>query len=106
MLDLFSGWPFGILALSLIGACYLIDRLKNGVFGHLSFGILILLGIIGSISFNWLALLLAALASAKIPLDLVYRLFYAVPLEALYNLILIIVFYYGLEKISRQKQIS
>lgn len=52
-LDIFSGLPFGLISVSLIGASYFIDWLSNNVFSGLKFGIRISLIASGVLAFNF-----------------------------------------------------
>lgn len=94
LIELFSGLPFGLISLSLIGSVYLIDWLNRNVFSTTNFWAMISLIILGSLIYSILIIILAILFQIDLILNL-QHLF----IELLYNSIMAIIFFYGAKKI-------
>jgi len=94
LIELFSGLPFGLISLSLIGSVYLIDWLNRNVFSTTNFLAMISLIILGSLIYSILIIILAILFKIKLILNM-QNLF----IELSYNLIMAIIFLYAAKKI-------
>ncbi|MBL7053211.1 MAG: hypothetical protein ISS02_00915 [Candidatus Portnoybacteria bacterium] len=94
LIELFSGLPFGLISLSLIGSVYSIDWLNRNVFSTTNFWTMISLIIFGSLIYSILIIILAILFQIDLILNL-QHLF----IELLYNLIMAIIFLYAAKKI-------
>jgi rod shape-determining protein MreD len=108
-LDLFSGLPFGLISLSLVGTAYLIDWFNKNVFSGDKFWIVVALIALGSLFYNLILVGLSglfilvnisqiALYSGIFSLDYLTALFLVIA----YNLV-IFIFFYGVKKIFYQK---
>jgi len=93
LIELFSGLPFGLISLSLIGSVYLIDWLNRNVFSTTNFWTMISLIILGSLIYSILIIILAILFQIDLILNL-QHLF----IQLLYNLIMAIIFLYALKR--------
>ena len=93
-LDIFSGLPFGLISISLIGASYFIDRLGNNVFSELKFSVRIGLIVSGILAFNFFLNILIGFFHLETMLSFKY-LFWSVA----YNLIIAILIFNGIKKI-------
>lgn len=98
ILDFFSGLPFGLISLSLVGAGFSIDWLNRNVFSTVKLWILAVLTILGTWLYNLFFLGLNRLFQINLNYPLRNWL-----LGAFYNLLLVSVFY-GAKKIFRKKQ--
>ncbi|MBU2472595.1 hypothetical protein KKE74_01015 [Patescibacteria group bacterium] len=94
LIELFSGLPFGLISLSLIGSVYSIDWLNRNVFSTTNFWAMISLIVLGSLIYSILIIILAILFQIDLILNL-QHLF----IELSYNLIMAIIFLYGAKKI-------
>jgi cell shape-determining protein MreD len=108
-LDLFSGLPFGLISLSLVGTAYLIDWFNKNVFSGDKFWIVVALIALGSLFYNLILVGLSglfilvnisqiALYSSIFSLNYLTALFLVIA----YNLV-IFIFFYGVKKIFYQK---
>lgn len=93
-LDMFSGLPFGLINISLIGASYFIDWLSNNVFSGLKFGIRIGLIASGILAFNFFLNVLIGFFHLETIFSFKY-LFWSVA----YNSIIAILIFNGIKKI-------
>lgn len=98
ILDFFSGLPFGLMSLSLLGASFLIDWLNRNIFSTVKFWIIALLTVLGTWLYNLFFLVLNRLFQINLSYPLRNWL-----IEAFYNLLLVSIFY-GAKKIFRKKQ--
>jgi len=99
---LFSGLPFGVSMLSLLAVFFLLTWLGQNVFGQIHFGILTALIIIATLVYNLLLLALTKLFQPDFILDWFNYLIYSIPIEIIYNIIIIWIIFYELKKLSHQ----
>ncbi|MEA2113186.1 MAG: rod shape-determining protein MreD, partial [Patescibacteria group bacterium] len=93
-LDIYSGLPFGLVAISLIGANYLVDWLDNNVFSNSKLGVKICLIISGVLTFNFFLVILINFFHLEETFAFEY-LFWS----AAYNSIIAILIFNGAKKI-------
>lgn len=98
LLDSLSGLPFGLISLSLVSTAYLVDWFNKNVFSVIKFWITASLIIIGTLVYDLLLIGLGKIFQIDLFFDLRYLF-----IEILYNLLLVIIFFYGAKKIFHQE---
>ena len=97
-LDAFSGLPFGLISLSLVGTVYLVDLFNKNIFSAVKLWITVSLIIMGSLLYHLFLIGLTGLFSFEIAFSIRYLF-----IELLYNLLIAIIFFYGAKKIFHQE---
>lgn len=97
-LDLFSGLPFGLISLSLVGAVYLVDWFNNNFFPTVKLWIAANLVVMGTLLYN-----LFLIGFGKLfQVDLIFNLRYLL-IEIIYNLLITVLFFHAAKKVFRQE---
>jgi len=110
-LDFFSGLPFGLISLSLVGTAFLIDWFNRNIFSMVKFWVVAVLIILGTLIYNLLFIGLAKMfilagASQVIPwysIESFVTWLFRMTIEILYNLLIAVIFFYGAKKIFHQE---
>ncbi len=97
-LDFFSGLPFGLISLALIAAACLIDWFNKNFFSEIKFWIAALLVFLGTLIYNFFLFSLAEIFLTKTTIGLKYLF-----IEIAYNLLITVIFFYGIKKIFRKE---
>ena len=98
-LDLFSGLPFGLVAVSLIGANYFVDWLGGNIFSKPKFGVKIVLITLGILAFNFFLNILIGFFRLDAIFSFEY-LFWSVA----YNSLIAILIFNGVKKVFHKTQ--
>ncbi len=98
LLDYFSGHLFGLVSLSLVVTAYSIDLINAKVFSVAKFWIISFLVIIGTVFYNFLLTVLSKIFQTGLIFNYQYLL-----IEIPYNLVILIIFSYGLKKILHKE---
>lgn len=93
-LDIFSGLPFGLISISLVGASYFIDWLSNNVFSGLKFSVKIGLLALGFLAFHFFLNILIRFFHLETVFGFKYLLW-----SVIYNLVIAILIFNGIKKI-------
>jgi len=97
-LDFFSGLPFGLISLSLVIAAALVDWFNKNFFSAIKFWIVAILIALGTLIYDFFLISLTKIFQVEVTIAIEY-----LALEVAYNLLVAVIFFYGIKKIFRQE---
>lgn len=105
-LDLFSGLFFGLITLGLLGTVYLIDWLKKKIFSQINFWTFSILSLSSVLFYNLIILFSYKFFQPSFITNWKYYLVYQIPLEVIYNTILVLLLLFVIRLRGKPRRIS